>query len=76
MAAALTSLLAHQGGWDEFLLVATPVVLMALLLRLANRRAERQLSEQPDEQSDEQSDAQPNDSTSAPIDTSRPTKSS
>jgi hypothetical protein len=32
---------AHQGGWDELLLVAVPVVLFALLLRMANRRAGR-----------------------------------
>ena len=33
--------LAHEGGWDEILLVAGPIVLLALLLLLANRRAER-----------------------------------
>ncbi|MGH9136857.1 MAG: hypothetical protein ACRD0G_07385 [Acidimicrobiales bacterium] len=31
--------LAHQGGWDEILLVLTPIVLFAALLALANRRA-------------------------------------
>ena len=31
--------LAHQGGWDEVLLVLTPVTLFAGLLYLANRRA-------------------------------------
>jgi len=34
--------LAHQGGWDEILLVAVPIFLFALLLRLANKRAEEQ----------------------------------
>jgi hypothetical protein len=38
--------LAHQGGWDEFLLVATPVAFFAFLLWLANRRAQRRLDEQ------------------------------
>ena len=33
--------LAHQGGWDEILLVAGPLVVLWLLLVLANRRAKR-----------------------------------
>jgi hypothetical protein len=32
-------LLAHQGGWDEILLVLVPIVLFAVLLVIANRRA-------------------------------------
>jgi len=32
---------AHQGGWDEILLVAAPLALLAGLLLLANRRASR-----------------------------------
>ena len=32
--------LAHQGGWDEMLMVAAPIGLFAGLLRLANKRAE------------------------------------
>ncbi len=32
-------LLAHQGGWDEILLVLVPIVLFAVLLVVANRRA-------------------------------------
>lgn len=45
---ALTALpiLAHQGGWDEMLLVAGPLVVIAGLLWVANRRVQRQLSEQ------------------------------
>lgn len=39
--AAVAYVLAHQGGWDEVLLVAGPIVLFALLLRRANRRAEQ-----------------------------------
>jgi len=34
-------LLAHQGGWDEILLVAGPMLLLAGLLRVANKRADR-----------------------------------
>jgi cyanate permease len=41
LAAAL--LLAHQGGWDEILLVLTPIALFAGLLWLANARANREL---------------------------------
>lgn len=37
----LAELLAHQGGWDEILLVAAPLALLAGLLFLANRRASR-----------------------------------
>lgn len=37
--------LAHQGGWDEILLVAGPLVLLWLLLVMANRRAKRLSSE-------------------------------
>ena len=33
--------LAHQGGWDETLLVIAPLLLIAVLLCIANRRANR-----------------------------------
>jgi len=36
-------LLAHQGGWDEILLVLTPIALFAGLLWLANTRANKEL---------------------------------
>jgi hypothetical protein len=39
----VTLLLAHQGGWDEILLVLTPIALFAGLLWLANARANREL---------------------------------
>ena len=42
-------ILAHQGGWDEALLVVVPLVLFAFLLRVAKRRAE---AEQRAEQAD------------------------
>ena len=32
------SVLAHQGGWDEILMVVAPCALFFLLLRAANRR--------------------------------------
>ena len=34
-------LLAHQGGWDEILLVVGPILVLGGLLKLANRRADR-----------------------------------
>jgi hypothetical protein len=33
--------LAHQGGWDEILLVAGPIVVIVLMLWRATRAAER-----------------------------------
>ncbi len=33
--------LAHQGGWDEMLLVAGPIIVVVALLRMAERRARR-----------------------------------
>jgi hypothetical protein len=38
--------IAHQGGWDELLLVALPVGLFAVLLFVANRKAQSQLEAQ------------------------------
>lgn len=35
----VAAVLAHQGGWDEVLLILTPIALFAALLWLANRRA-------------------------------------
>lgn len=37
----LASILAHQGGWDEMLMVAVPVGAFAGLLYVANRRASK-----------------------------------
>jgi len=42
-------ILAHQGGWDEMLLVATPIALLAGVLWLANRRAGRMQAERADQ---------------------------
>lgn len=36
------SVLAHQGGWDEALLVASPVLVFAGIVWNAKRRAARQ----------------------------------
>ncbi|MBT8241470.1 MAG: hypothetical protein KJN63_09610 [Acidimicrobiia bacterium] len=36
---------AHQGGWDEALLVIGPLVIIGGLLHLANRRLKKRLAE-------------------------------
>lgn len=36
-----TAIVAHQGGWDEILLVLGPIAVIALLLRIAQRRVTR-----------------------------------
>lgn len=38
-------MLAHQGGWDEILLVAGPIAVIVLVLWQATRRADRQVLE-------------------------------
>jgi hypothetical protein len=40
-------LLAHQGGWDEMLFVAVPILIFGSLLAVANRRASRIERRQP-----------------------------
>ncbi|MEE3212287.1 MAG: hypothetical protein VX287_07695 [Actinomycetota bacterium] len=45
---ATALVLAHQGGWDEILMVAAPLALLAWVLWLADRRARR--TEPPDSQ--------------------------
>jgi len=37
------NMFAHQGGWDEMLYAAIPILLIFGLLRLANSRAKRQV---------------------------------
>jgi hypothetical protein len=51
-------LFAHQGGWDELLLVLAPVGLFAFLLFLANKRAGRLVDDDDDDDlSDTEGDA-------------------
>jgi hypothetical protein len=38
---------AHQGGWDEMLLVLGPILVIVLLLRLARNRAIKTTDETP-----------------------------
>lgn len=42
----MQSVLAHQGGWDEILLVAGPIAILGGLLWLANRRADKLTAEE------------------------------
>ena len=42
------ALVAHQGGWDEMLLVAVPIAVVAGLLWLARRRVTRGQQQAPD----------------------------
>ena len=48
-------LFAHEGGWDEALLVLVPLITIAILLWFANRRLKsrlRELGDAPDGSSD------------------------
>lgn len=45
-------MLAHQGGWDEALMVAAPIGLFVFLLRVANARARAAEEQEPDLRSD------------------------
>ena len=68
---SIPSVLAHQGGWDEILLVAGPILLVVGMLWLAKRRVN---------QSPVRRDADPQQpgtrSMAAPTERKRPTKSS
>ncbi|NBS30205.1 MAG: hypothetical protein EBS76_06760 [Actinobacteria bacterium] len=37
----IPAVLAHQGGWDELLLIAVPIVIVIGLLAIVKRRVER-----------------------------------
>ena len=41
MTASNIALLAHQGGWDEILLVAGPIVVIVGLLAIVKKRLDR-----------------------------------
>jgi len=42
------TLLAHQGGWDEMLMVLAPILAFYLILRAAKHRADRLEHTPPD----------------------------
>ena len=39
--AAVSAILAHQGGWDEMLLVLGPIILIIGILAVVKRRVDR-----------------------------------
>lgn len=41
MTASINALLAHQGGWDEILLVAGPIAVIVGLLAIVKKRLDR-----------------------------------
>lgn len=47
LAAMTAAVLAHQGGWDELLLVLVPIAVVAWLLWLAKRRVSRTVVTEP-----------------------------
>jgi hypothetical protein len=40
---SLAPVVAHQGGWDEVLLVGGPIVVIIVLLAIAKRRVDAQV---------------------------------
>ena len=48
----LAAVLAHQGGWDEAILVVLPLVVLAALLRVARHRALEEESRDDDHVAD------------------------
>jgi hypothetical protein len=46
---ASSTLLAHQGGWDEILLVAGPIAVVVGLLAVVRRRVNARLADPADE---------------------------
>lgn len=57
----IAPVLAHQGGWDEMLMVVVPVAAFAALLYGANRRASQQLEarSQPSTDADAETSVRP-----------------
>jgi predicted MFS family arabinose efflux permease len=41
--AAIAAVLAHEGGWDEILLVGAPILVIIALLAVVKRRVDAQL---------------------------------
>ena len=48
----VAAVLAHQGGWDEAILVVLPLIVLAALLRLARRRALQEAGRDDDQVAD------------------------
>ena len=52
---SVAPVIAHQGGWDEVLLVGGPIVVIIVLLAIAKRRVDAQIG--PGSRSDSRPDA-------------------
>ena len=52
----IAALLAHQGGWDEVLMVLVPIAIFGVLLVVANRRAESIDGQRTRDQGDDHSE--------------------
>jgi FtsZ-interacting cell division protein ZipA len=65
--------LAHQGGWDEVLLVVAPLALIGLLLYVANRRVNAQLQQASDAQTET---AEPSNESARDTETAEPSNES
>jgi hypothetical protein len=55
----IAALLAHQGGWDEVLMVLVPIVIFGVLLVVANRRANTIDDQRNRHERDDRSDTRP-----------------
>lgn len=60
------TLFAHQGGWDEMLMVVVPVAAFAALLYGANRRASQLNSDTPSPTGDDDATHEPTPGTGRP----------
>ena len=64
---AIPAMIAHQGGWDEALLIATPILIIIALLRVAKRRVDAahdaalaaEAADQPHDTADDHADSGP-----------------
>ncbi len=59
MIAASPILLAHQGGWDEILLIGGPIVIIVLLLRLAKKRVDASVADEAEQPADQRTGQSP-----------------
>lgn len=41
----VAAMLAHDGGWDEILLVGAPILIFVVLLTIVKRRVDRETSD-------------------------------
>lgn len=49
----VATIIAHQGGWDEILLVVGPILIIGALLAVAKRRVDRAATTDATDRSDD-----------------------